>query len=386
MIRRTLQPHVERLLRRHPVVVLLGPRQVGKTTLANAILRGWEGRAVYLDLELPSDANKLRDPELYLRRLSDSLVILDEIQRVPDLFPVLRALVDQHRTPGRFLLLGSASPELTRHASETLAGRVVRCELGPFGIAETGPIDRLWVLGGHPPGFLAADDEASFEWREAFIATFLERDIPQLGIRVPSAQMRRFWTMLAHSHGQVWNASRIAAGLGLTAPTVRRYLDILEGTFVARQLQPYHANVRKRLVKSPKVFLRDSGLLHALLGLRTMDDLLGHPAVGSSWEGFVIEQVLALPLGGHRPYFYRTAAGAEIDLVLVGARGKPVAVEVKYLAAPGLGKGFWNAYRDLGCERGFVVYPGDAAYPLGEGVTALPITHLDEIASAVAGR
>ncbi len=385
MIRRTLQSQVERLLRRHPVVVLLGPRQVGKTTLAKAILREWEERAVYLDLELPSDANKLRDPELYLRGLADSLVILDEIQRVPDLFPVLRGLVDQHRIPGRFLLLGSASPELTRHASETLAGRVVRCELGPFWIAEVGPVERLWVRGGYPPSFLAADDEASFEWREAFIATFLERDIPQLGIRVPAVQMRRFWTMLAHSHGQVWNASRMAAGLGLTAPTVRRYLDILEGTFVARQLQPYHANVRKRLVKSPKVYLRDSGLLHALLGLRTLDDLLGHPAVGSSWEGFVIEQVLALPLGGRTPYFYRTAAGAEIDLVLVGSRGKPVAVEVKYSAAPAPGKGFWNAYRDLGCERGFVVYPGDEAYPLGEGVTALPVTQVDEIASAVAG-
>ncbi len=304
---------------------------------------------------------------------------------MPDLFPVLRALVDQHRVPGRFLLLGSASPELTRHASETLAGRVVRCELHPFGIEEVGPIDRLWLRGGYPPSFLAPDDEASFEWREAFVATFLERDIPQLGIRVPAVQLRRFWTMLAHSHGQMWNASRMAAGLGLTAPTVRRYLDILEGTFVVRQLQPYHANVRKRLVKAPKVYLRDSGLLHALLGLHTLDDLLGHPVVGSSWEGFVIEQILALPLRGRRAYYYRTAAGAEIDLVLVGPRGRPVAVEVKNSAAPVPGKGFWNAYRDLGCEQGFVVYPGTDAYPLGEGVTALPAAGIREIASAAEG-
>ncbi len=379
MIRRSLQPHLERAVSRFPVVGLVETRQVGKTTLAKTLLGSLERPTVYLDLELPSDANKLSDPELYLGRLADSLVIIDEIQRAPGLFPVLRALVDQHRVPGRFLLLGSASPELLRQSSETLAGRVVYCELSPLGLAEVQPVDRLWLRGGYPDSFLAPDEAASLEWREAFVATYLERDIPQLGIRVPAAQLRRFWTMLAHSHGQLWNASRIAGSLGLSAPTVRHYLDILEGTFVARQLQPYHANVGKRLTRSPKVFLRDSGVLHALLGLGTLDDLLGHPAAGSSWEGFVVEQILNTSLKGRKPFFYRTAAGAEIDLVLVPGRGTPVAVEVKHAAAPSLGKGFWNAFRDLGCAQGFVVYPGDEAYPLGEGVTALPAGRLGEI-------
>lgn len=379
MISRSLKPQLERSLGRHPVVGLLGPRQVGKTTLAKAILGGWGRPVAYLDLELPSDANKLRDPELYLGRFADSLVILDEVQRAPELFPVLRALVDQHRVPGRFLILGSASPDLLRQASESLAGRIVYHELAPFDGSEVAPLDRLWVRGGYPESFLADDDEASREWREAFVATYLERDIPQLGFRVPAAQLRRFWTMMAHSHGQLWNASRIAAGLGLSAPTVRHYLDILEGTFVARQLQPYHANVGKRLTKSPKVYVRDSGILHALLGLHDLDDVLGHPTAGSSWEGFVVEQILGTHLKGRKPYFYRTAAGAEIDLVLVSGRGKPVAVEIKYSSAPTPGKGFWNAYRDLECEQGFLVYPGDEAYPLEGGVTALPAAKIAEI-------
>jgi predicted AAA+ superfamily ATPase len=379
MIPRSLQSRVERSLGRHPIVALLGPRQVGKTTLAKAILRDAARPAAYLDLELPSDANKLQDPELYLGRLPESLVILDEIQRLPGLFPVLRALVDQHRVPGRFLLLGSASPDLLRESSESLAGRIVYHELGPLGIDEVKPIERLWLRGGYPESFLANDEEASSEWRRAFVATYLERDIPQLGIQVPAARLRRFWTMLAHGHGQLWNASRLAASLGLSAPTVRHYLDILEGTFIARVLQPYHANVGKRLTKSPKVYLRDSGILHTLLGLGTMDDLLGHPAVGSSWEGFVLEQILGTAMKGRSPFFYRTAAGAEVDLVLLSGRERPVAVEVKYSAAPSPGKGFWNAYRDLGCERGFVVYPGEEAYPLAEGVEALPVGQIGEI-------
>jgi len=379
MVPRSLQQIIEQSLRRHPVVALLGPRQVGKTTVAKAILSGSERPATYLDLELPSDANKLRDPELYLGPLTEALVILDEIQRAPDLFPVLRALVDQRRAPGRFLLLGSASPELLRQSSESLAGRIVYHELSPFDVTEVGPSNRLWLRGGYPDSFLAADEDDSCAWREAFVATYLERDLPQLGIRVPAAQLRRFWTMLAHNHGQLWNASRLAAGLGLTAPTVRHYLDILEGTFTIRQLQPYHANVGKRLTKSPKVYLRDSGILHTLLNLRTLEDLFGHPTAGSSWEGFVIEQILGSALKGRTPYFYRTAAGAEIDLVLVPGSGKPVAIEVKRSSAPSPGKGFWNAYRDLGCEQGFVVYPGSEAYPLGEGVTALPIEGLGDI-------
>lgn len=379
MIRRLLQARIEDSLTRFPVVGLLGSRQVGKTTLAKEIAGKRDPPPVHLDLELPSDLNKLSEPELYLSRLFDRLVVVDEVQRMPELFPLLRALVDQRRTPGRFLLLGSASPDLIRHASESLAGRIIYHELPPLVLPETGRRDALWLRGGYPESFLAPTDEISDGWRQSFIRSYLERDLPQLGIRIPTAQLRRFWTMLAHSHGQLWNASRIAAGLGLSAPTVRHYLDILEDTFLARQLQPYHPNLGKRLTKSPKVYLRDCGLLHALLGLRTQDELLGHPALGASWEGFVLEQVLATASPERQAFFFRTSAGAEIDLVLVGRRGEVTAIEAKYSSAPAPTKGFWNAYRDLECCQGFVIYPGREKYPLGQGVTALPIEDVGEV-------
>jgi predicted AAA+ superfamily ATPase len=237
-------------------------------------------------------------------------------------------------------------------------------------------VETLWLRGGYPESFLAPTLDESLEWREAFVRTYLERDLPQLGLRVPATQLRRFWTMLAHSHGQLWNASRIAASMGLTAPTVRRYLDLLEDTFLARQLQPFHANLGKRLTKSPKIYLRDTGFLHSLLGISTMDALLGHPALGASWEGFVIEQILSAVSQDDQAFFFRTSAGAEIDLVLVDRGGQAVAVEAKFSSAPALTKGFWNAYRDLSCRRGFVVYPGHEHYPLGQGVEAVPIAQL----------
>ncbi len=375
MIKRTVQPDLKDLLRSFPVVGLVGARQVGKTTLARQVARSLGKAAIYLDLERPSDLIKLSDPEIYLERHASSLVILDEIQRVPGLFPVLRSLVDAKRRPGRFLVLGSASPELVQGASESLAGRIAYLELSPLHASEVAvrKRDQLWLRGGFPDSFLKANDQASFRWREAFVQTFLERDIPALGLRLPVTQLRRFWQMLAHGHGQLWNASSLAAGLGLSAPTVRRYLDLLQDTFMARQLQPYSANLGKRLVKSPKIYLRDSGLLHALLGIESMEDLLGHPVVGASWEGWVIEQVLSAIPSTWRPSFYRTSAGAELDLVLERpGRRRPLALEIKRSLAPAPSRGFWNALEDLGAE-GWVIYPGKESYPLGKGVHVLPV-------------
>lgn len=374
MIDRTLYPSIIRAIARNPVVALVGPRQVGKTTLARQIA-AQDGRALYLDLELTSDANKLRDAELYLDGQRDRLVIIDEVQRMPELFPLLRALVDRDRHPGRFLLLGSSSPELMQHTSESLAGRIRYFELSPLCLAETGAelFRPLWLRGGYPPSFLAEDDAESMDWRRSSIATYLERDIPQLGIRVPAGQLRRFWTMLAHLHGQQWNASRIAASMGLSAPTIQRYLDILDDTFIVRQLRPYLTNVGKRLVKSPKVYVRDSGLVHALLGIETGEDLAAHPALGASWEGFVVSQILTVMPDGWQAYYYRTGAGAEIDLVLLDRRQALTAVEIKYSSAPQPPKGFRIACDDLNCQRRFIVYPGSERYPLPGGSTALPV-------------
>lgn len=375
----------ESSLKKYPVVGILGPRQVGKTTLAKIIRSEIKGKVVYLDMELPSDQNKLQEPELYLKQFSDSLVIIDEIQRMPSLFPLLRALIDQNRKSGRFMLLGSASPSLIKHSSESLAGRIIYHELTPFILEETGydTLNRLWSRGGYPESFLAGSDDDSFTWRETFIKTYLEMDIPRLGIQVPSVQLRRFWTMLAHSHGQLWNASRISNSMGLSAPTVRKYLNILEETFIVRQLPPYYTNIKKRLIKSPKVYIRDSGLLNVMAGIRMFEDLQGHPLLGSSWEGFIIEQITGvLPENSHL-YFYRTNAGAEIDLLFFDARNRPVAIEIKYSTSPKLSKGFWLAYEDLSCKRGFVVYPGEESYPVGKNVSTLPVNNLKAIVEGV---
>jgi len=381
MIKRTIQAAVGESLKRYPVVGLIGSRQTGKTTLAKLIQRTMKAKSVYLDLELPSDLNKLQSPELYLRQFTDRLVIIDEKQRMPSLFPLMRALVDQKRSGGRFLILGSASPEMIRQASESLAGRIVYHELSPFSLAETGHKrhEALWLRGGYPLSFLAVGDTESFAWRESFIRTYLEMDLPQLGVRVPSPQLRRFWTMLAHVHGQLWNASRIAGSLGITAPTVKHYLDILEDTFIARALAPWHANTKKRLIKAPKVYVRDSGLLHALLRTATSEDLRSHPAVGSSWEGFVIEQVLGRLPRDWQAHFYRTSAGAEIDLLLHDGKNRPIAVEIKYSATPQVTKGFWTAMDDLSCKKGYVIYPGIETYPIAENVLALPLAKMERI-------
>ena len=381
MKKRSIQGSVEASLKKYPVVGIVGSRQAGKTTLAKMIRKGISKKVIYLDLELPSDLNKLHDPELYLAQFTDSLVIIDEIQRLPSLFPLIRALVDKKKIGGRFLILGSASPELIKRSSESLAGRIIYHELSPFTIHETGHknIQQLWLRGGYPLSYLAASAEDSFQWRESFIKTYLEMDIPQLGIRVPSAQLRRFWTMVAHSHGHLWNASQIAGSLGVSAPTVRSYLDILEETFVVRRLQPYYVNVKKRLIKSPKVYIRDSGILHSLLRIKDLDDLMGNPAVGRSWEGFVIEQIIGLLPEGWSYFFYRTGAGAEIDLLLVDKKNRLIAVEVKYSASPKAERGFWYALEDLSCQKAFIVYPGDETYPSGKNTVTLSIKKLHNI-------
>jgi uncharacterized protein len=383
MIKRDLAPALQASLRQFPVVALVGPRQVGKTTLARTLVRKTE-QAVYLDMERPSDAARLADAELYLEPLANRLVILDEVQRRPDLFPLLRSLVDAKRKNGRFLLLGSASPDLSRQAAESLAGRIVYHELSPFTMNEVAAatpdkLTQLWHRGGFPGSFLASSNARALAWREAFIDTHLQRDLPALGVRIPATALRRFWEMLAHYHGQLWNASKIAGSLGVSAPTAKHYLDTLEDTFMLRQLPPFAANLKKRLVKSPKIYLRDSGLLHALLRIGSHDDLLSHPVAGASWEGWVIEQALAACGTDTGASFFRTAAGAEIDLVLERPRGTRIALEIKRTLAPRPSKGFWSGIADIKPDAAFVVYPGKARYPLGPGVEALPISQLGKV-------
>jgi len=392
MINRDLLKKLHESLAVFPAVGLVGPRQVGKTSLARQLafdLTQAGQRTLMLDLERPSELAKLAEPELYLEPLADHLVILDEIQLQPNLFPVLRSLIDAHRRPSRFLLLGSASPTLIQHSSETLAGRIEFLELAPLNLQEIMAEARmpnvenlaktLWNRGGFPDSYLANSDAASLRWRDAFIRSYLERDIPQLGIRVSAATLRRFWLMLAHHHGQIWNASTLAGSLGITAPSVRHYLDILESTFMVRVLQPYSANLGKRLIKSAKVYLRDSGVLHALLNLPNHDALLGHPILGASWEGWVIEQILAQAPEGSRPSFFRTASGNEIDLLLELPGGQLCAIEIKHSAAPKLGKGFNEVLDSLKLENGFVVAPINEPYSLSKRARVLPLTHLSEI-------
>lgn len=392
-IERSLYPKLLESLKTFPVVGLVGPRQVGKTSLARQLVADLsqtkdpsDPSAVMLDLERPSDLAKLTEPELFLEPLANRLVVLDEVQLRPDLFPVLRALVDAQRTLGRFLILGSAAPALIQHSSETLAGRIEFLELAPLNLAEVAVKEAspnvaqtLWSRGGFPDSYLARSDAASMRWREAFVRSYLERDIPQLGIRISAATLRRFWLMLAHYHGQLWNASTLAGSLGVSAPSVRHYLDILESTFMVRVLQPYSANLGKRLVKSPKVYLRDSGLLHALLNLPDHDALLGHPVLGASWEGWVIEQILAQAPDGTRPYFYRTASGNELDLLLELPGGALRAVEIKHSAAPKVGKGFNEALDALKLDTGFVIAQVDAPYPLSQRAQVLPLSRLADI-------
>jgi predicted AAA+ superfamily ATPase len=378
VIPRRRAPELLRLLDNFPAVVLVGPRQVGKTTLALEVAA--DRPSVYLDLESDADRARLSEPELYLADHEDDLVILDEVHRVPDLFKVLRGSIDRGRRAGRrsgrFLLLGSASIDLLRQSGETLAGRIAFMELEGLDVTEVGGGDDLWVRGGFPDSLLAPDDDISFRWRTDFIRTYLERDIPQLGPRIPAETLRRFWTMLAHNQGGILNAANLARGLGVDGKTVARYLDLLVDLLMVRRLPPWASNEGKRLVRSPKVYVRDSGLVHALLSLRDKEALLGHPVVGSSWEGHVVENLLACAPETARGSYYRTAAGAEVDLLLSWPTGGPWLIEIKRTLSPKVTPSFRSGWADLSPERGFVVYPGSDRYRLAPDVEAIGLAEL----------
>jgi hypothetical protein len=377
MYKRQTHHFVQSALERQAAVVLLGPRQVGKTTLALDIAS--EQPSVYLDLERDADRQILTEPDLYLDEQAGKLVILDEVQQMPGLFKSLRGQIDQRRRAGfragQFLLLGSASNVLLQQSAESLAGRVRYIEMPPLQLTEVGAdqLNALWLRGGFPDSFMASSDQASMDWRLDFLRTYLERDIPALGPRIPAATLRRFWTMLAHVQGGLLNAAALAEGLGVSGQTIGRYLDLLVDLMLVRRLQPWHENVGKRLVKSPKVYVRDSGVVHALLSIGTIEGLLGHPVVGGSWEGFCIEALLAAAPTGTEPFFYRTSAGAELDLVLRLPGGDIWAVEIKRTTAPKVSRGFYVGAEDIKASRKLLIYAGEHDVPVAEGVRAMPL-------------
>ena len=368
---------VRGLLRRHRVVGIVGARQVGKTTLARMVVRGWKSETAFFDLEHPEDLARLQDPMLALRDLR-GLVVIDEVQRLPDLFEVLRVLVDRPRNRARFLVLGSASPELLKQGSETLAGRIVYYELGGFWLEELG-VDkhsRLWLRGGLPRSYLARSLKDSHEWRRGFVRTFLERDLPQLGMNINATTMRRFWTMLAHYHGQTWNASEVARSFGVADTTVRGYLDRLTAALVVQQLHPWHENISKRQVRAPKVYVADSGLLHVLLNVRSQSDIEGHPKVGASWEGFVIEQIRRhLKAERDEVFFWATHAGAELDMLVIRGRTR-LGFEVKRTTSPRVTPSMKHAVHDLKLRRLDVVHAGDTTFPLAQRIRAVSLSRL----------
>jgi len=382
MLDRIITTEVEKALKRQAAVALIGPRQVGKTTLALEV--GEQFDAVYLDLEDRNDRNKLAEPELYFEKLEDRLVILDEIHRMPDLFDSLRGIIDKGRRnkkgKGRFLILGSASIDLLRQSGETLAGRIAYIDMSPLNVLEVGnersQREMLWVRGGFPDCFLAEDDSDSHSLRKDFIRTYLERDVAMFGPRVPSTTLERLWTMLAHRQGTMLNASELARSLEVSAQSVTRYIDLLADLLLVRRLQPYHGNIGKRLVKSPKVYIRDSGLLHSLLGLENSEQVLGHPVAGMSWEGFIIENLLSVLPWRSNAFFYRTSAGAEIDLLIEHGNGKLWAIEIKRSMSAKVRKGFHEACKDLKPERAFVVHAADDRYPVSEKLEGIGVYEL----------
>jgi len=389
MIPRAIQSKVEAALARQAAVALIGPRQVGKTTLAHEIAA--TRPSIYLDLEATADRDKLVDPVLFLGKQTDKLVVLDEIHRVPALFDALRGIIDAGRRAGirtgRFLILGSAAIDLLRQSGETLAGRIAYVDIAPLTALELEPADltRLWLRGGFPDSFLSATDGDSLDLRESFIRTYLERDVPMFGPRIPAETLRRLWTMLAHNQGTLLNASRLASGLNISAPTVTSYIDLLVDLLLVRRLPPFYANVGKRLVKSPKTYVRDSGLTHALLNIETYEDLLGHPVSGPSWEGFVIENLIVAAPARTLASFYRTAAGAEIDLLLeLGGQRGTWAVEIKRGLSAKPQRGFYQALEDVQPARAFVVHAGEDSYPISEDIEAIGLRELAELLSGAA--
>jgi hypothetical protein len=384
MIKRWITETLQKSIAQVPAVVLLGARQVGKTTLAKAIARNL--KSIYLDLEAPEDLLKLSDPTVFLRTHSDKLVILDEIQRAPDLFPALRGIIDQNRAQGRktgqFLLLGSASMDLMRQSSESLAGRISYIEMGGFNaieLANEGEGHRLQkhhLRGGFPDSYLADDDDMAMDWLENLIRTYLERDVPQMGFRAPAVRLRRLWTMLAHLQGEPVNYAKLGANLEIDGKTVANYIDMLTDLLLIRRLAPWHGNVKKRLIKSPRYYIRDSGILHRLLGIENYDALLSNPVVGKSWEGFVVENIHSVLPRRSETTYYRTAAGAEIDLLIRMPSSEMWAVEIKYGVAPKLGKHFSKTCDDVGAHRKYVLYGGDDEFPVGDDVTVISLPRL----------
>ncbi len=388
MIDRRLRPRLNFLLHHNPAVALLGPRQSGKTTLALEIAR--QQSSVYLDLEDENDRAKLTNPSQYLEDHESDLVILDEVHRVPEIFQQLRGVIDRGRrrgkANGRLLLLGSAAMDLLKQSGESLAGRVSYLELGPFDVLEAGAAatDTLWVRGGFPRSFLAESDDLSLQWRRDFIRTYLERDIPQFGPRIPAETLRRFWTMLAHNQAQVLNAASLARGLAVDGKTVAGYLDLLVDLLVVRRLPAWHRNVGKRLVKSPKVYVRDTGIAHALLGIRDKEALLGHPVVGQTWESFIIETLITTAPDGTEAHYYRTSNGTEIDLLLTLPNRELWAIEVKRSSAPKIERGFHSACADLKPHKRFFVYAGIERFPLDKTTDAIGIVELAEMLQKLA--
>ncbi|VAV96812.1 Mlr9349 protein [hydrothermal vent metagenome] len=381
MLQRYARTHIEQALERQAAIAIIGPRQAGKTTLALEIAKNRP--SIYLDLESMADREKLAEPVLYLNQHVDKLVILDEIHRTPALFESLRGIIDEGRRQGkrtgRFLILGSASIDLLRQSGETLAGRIEYIDLGPLSITEISPneIGKLWLRGGFPDSFLAKKDEDSFLLRQSFIRTYLEREVPMFGPRIPAETLERLWTMLAHNQAGLLNASRLASGLSVSAPTVTSYIDLLVDLLLVRRLPPYHANVGKRLVKAPKTYIRDSGLVHALLGIENNEELLGHPVVGASWEGFIIESLLAVAPPRTRASFYRTARGAEIDLLLeMGDRHGTWAIEIKRSSVPKIERGFHTALDDIQPTKAFLAYSGTERFIKGNTVEAIGVHEL----------
>jgi uncharacterized protein len=404
MIRRKALELVKKRLNVFSSVALIGPRQVGKTTIARQIAAEFGDGARYLDLENPNDRKQLDDPVEYFTSYADKLIVLDEVQRTPEIFQVLRGQIDERRRMegrgGKFLILGSASMDLLRQSSESLAGRISYVELAPLNPREVladraasnganarSVIDGLWLKGGFPGSYLLEDASDSFQWRADFIQTYLERDIPQFGFQAAAEQIGLFWRMLANDQGELFNAQRYSRSMALSGHTIARYLDSLEKLLLVRTLQPWSVNTGKRLVKSPRPIVRDSGLLHALLNIGSMDALRAHPVVGKSWEGFVIESLIGAGEGKARPYFYRTGAGAEADLVLEFAPGRCWAIEIKLSSAPTLDKGFHIAADDLKAERRILVHKGEASFPMRGGVEAMPLlAAMDEVTAAVGGK
>ena len=378
IINRHLADTIKSRLQNNPAVAILGPRQCGKTTLAGQIVKKFN-QSVYLDLENPGDLAKLDDPLAFFSLHNDDLVCLDEIQRAPELFATLRSIIDERGKNGQFLILGSAGRDLIRQSSESLAGRIAFLDLTPFLLSEVeaaqkDDIRRLWIRGGFPRSYLAKNLDISFEWRQDFIRTFLERDIGMLGFRMPPVRLGRFWKMCAHIHGSLVNASKLADSLGVSSHTIRSYMDLLEHTFMVRVLLPDAPNLKKRLVKSPKIYIRDSGILHALLDIRTHDDLLSHPALGATFEGFAMENILAFA-NNYEPSFYRTSAGAEIDLILRRGR-RTLAFELKSSTVPRVSKGFWNALEDISPDEAYVVAPVKESYPMKGKVMVRPLQEI----------